>query len=138
MGKGTGLGRGSGKPRERWQLAAEASATRAVEEDRNRAAREVRLRPKLRESSAALEAWAATHATLLASLPKPTFMLWLHPLTCIGEAEDALCLSAPAHTQAWCERRYGSLIGELVRELSAFKGIYLLRAEELNEEDAPL
>jgi hypothetical protein len=90
------------------------------------------------EPDTALDAWAAIHATLLVDLRKSTFMLWVHPLLCIGEAENALCLSAPDHVRSWCERRYGHLLGGLVRELSDLAGVYLLAAEEPNEEDAPL
>jgi hypothetical protein len=116
----------------------ERAAARTAEEQRKRAEREARLRPKLRESEPALDAWAAVHALLQADLPGPTFALWVDPLSCIGEAEDALCLSAPDRMRSWCERRYGKLIGELVREVSGLSGVYLLRAEEPNEEDAPL
>lgn len=116
----------------------ERAEERRATEARKRAEREARLRPKLRQSPDALDAWAAVHATLPTLVPKPTFMLWLHPLDCIGEAENALCLSAPDHVRAWCERRYGRLIGETVRELSDLAGVYLLRAEEPDGEDAPL
>jgi hypothetical protein len=111
---------------------------RTAAEVRKRAEREARLRPKLRQTDSATDAWSATHATLTVSVPRSSFMLWLHPLNCIGEAENALCLSAPDHVQSWCERRYGRLIGETVRSLSDFAGVYLLRDEPATEEDTPL
>jgi hypothetical protein len=117
---------------------AQAGAGRREIEAAQHAEREARLRPQVRETDTALDAWAAIHATLLVDLRKSTFMLWVHPLLCIGEAENALCLSAPDHVRSWCERRYGHLLGGLVRELSDLAGVYLLAAEEPNEEDAPL
>jgi DnaA N-terminal domain len=115
-----------------------AVATKHSSEAARREEREARLRPKVVSSAEAGRSWNATRAHLAAALPPATFALWVEPLRCIGEVDDALALEAPEQVHGWTERRYGKLIGEAVRATSASCGAFLFRADQRHEDDGCL
>lgn len=89
-----------------------------------RQAREDRLRPKITEMAKAATAWEQAAAALAAAVSPAALRLWITPLHCIGEASGALCLEAPPAVVSWTERRYGRLIGETVRSVSEYRGVF--------------
>ncbi len=110
---------------EAWQRDAAARAGLAEAAEREREAREARLRPEIENTPGSSEAWERTCAVLAASVPGSTFKLWIEPFTCLGEAGSALCLEAPSETLAWSIRRYGQLIGDAVRKATDYRGAFL-------------
>jgi chromosomal replication initiator protein len=65
--------------------------------------------------------WAAVTERLRASVPDPTFRLWLEPLRAVSARGDTLYIEAPDGIRAWVQRRYTGLIAEA---LSAVGGDY--------------
>jgi len=121
--------------RERWERDIEANAAFQAEKERRRCEREDRLRPKVRASQPAKRAWEEIQARLLMSLPKTAFDLWIAPLGCIGEADGALCIEGPPSVLRWTERRYGSLLGMKVRELTGYRGLFLFVGASADESE---
>lgn len=101
-------------------------------------AREERLRPRVVASDQAQEAWGKVRAALVDCLPESTFGLWIDPLHLVGEVNGALWLDAPIRIAAWTERRYAHLIGDAIRGLSDYRGLYLGRQEEADKDDGLL
>ncbi|HWB69089.1 MAG TPA: chromosomal replication initiator protein DnaA [Solirubrobacterales bacterium] len=60
--------------------------------------------------------WRDIRARLATSVPESTFKLWLDPLKVVGAQRGALYLSAPQNIAAWVERRYSSLIRDVLLE----------------------
>jgi chromosomal replication initiator protein len=58
--------------------------------------------------------WKAAKERLRSSVPESTFKLWLEPLAVAGRRGETLLLSAPDGVRAWVERRYSSLIREVI------------------------
>jgi hypothetical protein len=135
MGRGRGQGRGSSGDgaREQWQRGVAAAEARRAEEQAKRLERETRLRQTLVDSEEAKAAWASAREVIASWVEPTTFDLWLAPIECEGEAEGALFLTAPDSIATWTERRYGRLIGDAVREVSEFRGIFLFAAPETAE-----
>jgi hypothetical protein len=121
--------------RERWERDIEANAAFRAEEERRRREREERLRPNVRATQAATMAWQETQARVSALLPETTFRLWIQPIHCLGEVDGALAVAAPAGIRVWTERRYGSFLGNIVREASDFRGIFFFVADYPEQED---
>jgi len=92
--------------------------------------REARLHPMVAKTPTAERSWARVQSSLRDALPSSTYSLWLEPLACIGVADGALCAEGPKHVVEWTERRYGRLIGEMVREHTGYAGAYLFVAQE--------
>ncbi|MGE5281562.1 MAG: chromosomal replication initiator protein DnaA [Chloroflexota bacterium] len=61
--------------------------------------------------------WREVRTRLEAALPKTTFELWLKPLRALGADADTLYLAAPDSIRTWTERRYGSLIRQILGEV---------------------
>ena len=120
--------------RERWERDSEANAAFRAEEERRRREREDRLRPKVRATQAATMAWQEVQARILALLPETTFRLWVEPIRCLGEVDGALGVAVPSSIAAWTERRYGGLLGNIIREASDLRGIFFFIAEHPEQE----
>jgi len=58
--------------------------------------------------------WQEIQAQLRASVPDSTFKLWLEPLRAAGAQADTLYIEAPEGKRVWVERRYSSLIREVL------------------------
>lgn len=76
------------------------------------------------------DAWRAALPELARSVSGPTFALWLKPLEVLGEDGSTLILTAPEGIRAWAERRYSSLIGEVLQAVSDFKAVRIVAACE--------
>jgi chromosomal replication initiator protein len=61
--------------------------------------------------------WETAQTRLRAAVPEPTYQLWLEPIRPVGIAAATLHLSAPPGVRVWVERRYSSLIADVVRDL---------------------
>ncbi|HEY5053198.1 MAG TPA: chromosomal replication initiator protein DnaA [Solirubrobacterales bacterium] len=58
--------------------------------------------------------WREIQAQLRVSVPDSTFKLWLEPLRAAGTQGDTLYIEAPEGKRVWVERRYSSLIREVL------------------------
>ena len=103
--------------------------------DAKRQEREAQLREKVKPSRQAKFAWDLALQWLADHLPESTLNLWLAPLTCLGEADGRLILSAPSRVASWSERRYGKFAGDAVREVSHFTGAFICRESPQPEEE---
>jgi DnaA N-terminal domain len=119
---------------------ADAEAAKRTREQLAQQEREVRLRPQVRTSPAADEAWEAVRTALRDAVPESTFNLWLDPLACVGEVSGALAVEAPEGIFAWTFRRYGALLGNAARDTTDHRGVFLFRAQPapLTDEDGLL
>lgn len=97
-----------------------AREEQAEREDWGRSARVAEVRSDL---------WPLALERLRASVPISTFILWLEPLQVVGASGPTLVLSAPPDKLSWVERRYSSLIGEVLRD-TEFEGIRLVPGAE--------
>lgn len=109
-----------GSRRRRDVEALEAAAARVVED------RESRLLACLRATPAAARAWDEARDALARCVPESTFRLWLDPLGCLGESQGALYVVAGDHVYGWASRRYSTLIGDAVRRVSDYRGVFLM------------
>ncbi|HUB98540.1 MAG TPA: hypothetical protein VMS11_01825 [Solirubrobacterales bacterium] len=110
------------------QSQADHEAERSTAELIAHTEREERQRPKVKETAAASAAWTIAKAATEASVPESTFMLWIQPVTCIGEVDGALALEMPALSFDWFRRRYAGLIGEAIRAETDYRGAFLFLA----------
>jgi hypothetical protein len=120
---------------EQWQRGLAAAQARRAEKQAKRQERETRLLQTLVDSEEAKAAWASAREVIANSVEPTTFDLWLAPVECEGEAEGALFLTAPASIATWTERRYGRILGNAVREVSEFRGVFLFAAAETVEQE---
>ncbi|MGK2954362.1 MAG: chromosomal replication initiator protein DnaA [Solirubrobacterales bacterium] len=68
-------------------------------------------KPPSADSGRSLETiWAEVRRQLSASLPEPTYRMWLAPVTPVAVRGDTLHLEAPASVSTWVERRYSKMI----------------------------
>jgi len=58
---------------------------------------------------------------------------WLEPLTPIGALDGTLCVKGPQRARLWVARRFGRLIGELLRDEETFTGLRLYDAQPDDE-----
>jgi chromosomal replication initiator protein len=58
--------------------------------------------------------WREIQAQLRASVPESTYKLWLEPLRAVGAQAETLYVEAPESIRVWVERRYASLIEEVL------------------------
>jgi chromosomal replication initiator protein len=58
--------------------------------------------------------WREIQARLRVSVPDSTFKLWLEPLRVAGAQGETLYIEAPEGKRVWVERRYSSLIREVL------------------------
>jgi hypothetical protein len=56
--------------------------------------------------------WEEAKERVKASVPLPTFEIWISQLAVVGATDTALVLTAPDGIRAWTERRYSGLIRE--------------------------
>jgi chromosomal replication initiator protein len=63
--------------------------------------------------------WREVTEKLRASVPDSTFRLWLEPLRAAGARDRTLYVSAPDGIRAWVERRYATLISEILGQVAA-------------------
>jgi chromosomal replication initiator protein len=63
--------------------------------------------------------WQAVNDRLRASVPEPTFRLWLEPLRAAAAQGDTLYIKAPDGIRAWVERRYANLISQALAQVAA-------------------
>lgn len=70
------------------------------------------------------EAWAIVLAKSRELFPGPA-LAWLEQLRSAGEADGKLAVEGPADAVSWARRRYGKLLGELVREHTGFDGLWI-------------
>jgi chromosomal replication initiator protein len=63
--------------------------------------------------------WEAVTERVRASVPEPTFRLWLEPLRAAAAQGDTLYIKAPDGIRAWVERRYTALISQALSEVAA-------------------
>lgn len=129
-GMGMGIGLGKGNPRDAWRREREAEQA-----ERKAAEREQRLLADLRDTPEARAAWEKARPLLTSQVPGSTFALWLSPVECLGESKGALYLTAPKGIQAWCERRYGRMVGNAIREASDYRGGFLMPVPESMREE---
>jgi chromosomal replication initiator protein len=79
--------------------------------------------------------WRDVQARLRASVPDPTFKLWLEPLSAVGTRGKTLYLSAPSGIRTWVERRYSSLIREALAITAApFTEVSFATGEPVGDE----
>lgn len=106
-------------------------------EAEKRAERESRLLPLLQETATASSAWDATREQ---ARTLPSFAFAIDPLICRGEAEKALVLGVPPvpYGAGYIEKRYGKALGNIVREVSDYRGVFLICDVESKEGDGCL
>jgi len=63
---------------------------------------------------------------------------WIEPASAIGIRQGALSIEAPQVTADWIRRRFGSLIGELVRDEGTFTGLRIYDARPPADRDRAL
>jgi hypothetical protein len=128
------------RAKERWQIEGERTAVREAELERRRLEREARLRPQIEMTAAARSAWGNVQSAIERGLRQSrwTYGLWIEPLVLAGEVNDALWLDAPMQKAAWIERRYARLIGDAIRDLSTYRGLFIGRREESDDSDGVL
>jgi len=63
--------------------------------------------------------WQEVSDRLRASVPEPTFRLWLEPLRVAAAQGDTLYVKAPDGIRAWVERRYATLISQALTQVAA-------------------
>ncbi len=63
--------------------------------------------------------WQEVSDRLRASVPEPTFRLWLEPLRAAAAQGDTLYVKAPDGIRAWVERRYATLISQALTQVAA-------------------
>ncbi len=63
--------------------------------------------------------WREIQGQLRESVPTSTFKLWLEPIRAVGARGGTLYLSAPDGIRAWVERRYSTLIRDVLARLEA-------------------
>jgi chromosomal replication initiator protein len=66
--------------------------------------------------------WEEVQRRLQASVPESTYKIWLQPLRPVGVQGKTLYLAAPEGIRTWVERRYLSLLREVLREASSALG----------------
>ena len=96
--------------------------------------REDRLRPRVAGSPETDSAWSDVVAELTAVVSESMYALWLGPLNCLGEVDGALVLEAPEGIFAWTNRRYGKLIGDVVRGATDYRGAFLFQRQSEKDE----
>lgn len=81
-------------------------------------------------------AWETVRSAVAESLPpsSSSFVLWIEPLVLAGEDEGALCLVGPMAVIPWVERRYGALIGDVIRKLTDYRGAFFAPKDPPAEE----
>ena len=62
--------------------------------------------------------WQEVRKRLRASVPDSTFKIWLEPITVVGVQGHTLHLTAPDRVRAWVQRRYSSLIHEVLADVT--------------------
>lgn len=107
----------------------EGERVRRVVEDGSRRKRDLSVyrRVKAREAAERMNVdrrrvaavWLDVAARLAASVPAPTYVLWLGPLFPVGADGTRLYLTAPEGIRAWTERRYSGLIREALKAAGA-------------------
>ncbi len=123
---------GQRRPEERWQRQADAEERRVDAREQRRAEREARLRPRIAPSPGAEAVWAKARECLRAALLPSAFDLWIEATRCIGEIDRAVVVEVE---RPWTERRYGRLIGDAVRAVSDWRGVYIVRAPRRESDD---
>ena len=78
-----------------------------------------------RPTAASKQAWVEVREALKPRLKGAAFPCWIEPLECVGESGDALVLMGHPVIAKWVRRRYGVLIGETVRDLTDYRGVYI-------------
>ena len=61
--------------------------------------------------------WREAQERLRESVPESTFKLWLEPIRAVGAQAETLYLSAPDGIRTWVERRYSTLISDVLERL---------------------
>ncbi len=80
-------------------------------------------------SVAASEAWT-TVLTACSAAGGPGITGWVGQISCVGQSGTAIAVEGPADAVSWVRRRYGQLLGNLVRETTDFTGIWIGVATE--------
>lgn len=71
------------------------------------------------------DAWQCVVEAITDRLPESTWRIWIDPIKLVGEADGALCVYGPPKCVTWVRRRYGVLLGDLVREHSDYRGVFI-------------
>lgn len=75
-----------------------------------------------------VEVWTAVLQRLRESLPESTMDLWITPARAVAIEDGRLVCEFPVDRFAWTHRRYGPILGELVRRVSDLEGITMRSA----------
>ncbi len=79
--------------------------------------------------------WAEVRRQLSASLPEPTYRMWLAPVKPAGVRNGTLHLEAPATVAAWVDRRYSKMI--LTAIVDADPSVTAITFEPLTPDSRP-
>lgn len=82
----------------------------------------------VQESAAATAAFDGVRKVLQASLPPSIFESWVEPLRVLGERDGAVCVVGPRRVTTWVRRRYGRHLGDAIRGLSDYRGVFVYDA----------
>lgn len=78
-----------------------------------------------RQTDEAVRAWSAVLDRIATGWDRNTVELWIAPLSLAGESADRLAIEGPETIVGWVRRRYGAALGEVVRDVTGYRGLWI-------------
>lgn len=79
---------------------------------------------------AAQAAWLTVRDAVQARLPKAAWSLYLSDMPLVGEKGNALYIAGHPAVAEWCRRKYAKKVGDIVRELTDYEGLFVCAKED--------